>query len=398
MDFGLEQKHLDFLAEFRAYLAVVEDDPSLDLDAVRADFEADPKAPRASAKAFVRRLGQDGWLGIGTPKEFGGLGLGFVEQWLFLEELKYNNLPSGQLLIQSIIPALVFLASDAIRGRFLPRCLSGELTVAIGYSEPGAGSDLASLQTRATPTEGGWLINGQKIWTTNAQNATHLWLATRTGAPDSKHRGITMFILDMASPGITVAPIITQGGERTNHVYFSDVFVPDADRLSNVDEGWKLIMGQLAFERLFTTAEMRKEFHGYLKWWHEHPPGDAAEREWQLRELARMAADMEAARLMTARSAWMMAEGMVPVVEASMLKFFYSTAHQRNSIDAVRLAGALGQLSYGEPDAPGLGRMERAWRGTPAYTFGAGANELQRDIVAERGLGLARNRKAGGLA
>ncbi len=182
MDFSLSQEHEGFLVSLRTYLSDLHEKRVIDLAAVKREYEEDPKALRAKGLAFVKQLGEDGWLGISVPKEYGGRGLGFVEQWLFLEELKYQSLPTGQLLIQSIIPALVFLASEEVRERFLPLCMSGEVMFAIGYSEPNAGSDLAALTTRATKCEGGYKINGAKIWTTNAQNSTHLWLAARTGA------------------------------------------------------------------------------------------------------------------------------------------------------------------------------------------------------------------------
>ncbi len=392
MDFSLEPQHKAFLEELRAYMKALRASGDIDLDAVASEYQSDLKSLGPLGLSFIRRLGHDGWLGVGTPKEYGGQGRSLVEQWLFMEELKYNSLPAGQLLIQSIIPALLFLASPEVRARFLPLCLSGEIMVAIGYSEPGAGTDLAALQTRASRVDGGYRVNGQKIWTTNAQSSTHLWLAARTGAPDSRHKGISLFILPLDTPGISLQPIITQSGERTNHVFFDDVFVAEENLVGTENGGWSLIMAQLNFERMYCVSEMMHEFHHVLQWWNTHQPEDDAERQAQLRELARMAADAEVARLMAMRTAWLVAQGFVPAVEASILKFTLTGTHQRNSVDALRLMGPAGQLAVGQPGVPAHGFSGRAYLGTPAYTFGAGANELQRDMVADRGLGMSRGR------
>ncbi len=392
MDFALSKEHQAFREELLAYLDGLRQSRVIDLDAVSEEYDQDPKALQTKGLAFVRQLGKDGWLGIGVPKKYGGRGLGFVEQWLFLEELKYQSLPTGQLLIQSIIPALVFLASDEIRKRFLPLCMSGDVMFAIGYSEPNAGSDLAALTTRATKTDGGYRINGTKIWTTNAQNATHLWLAARTGAPDSRHKGISLFIMPTDQSGVTIQPIITQADEQTNQVFLDDVFVDEDLRVGDENEGWKFIMAQLNFERLFCISEMLREFHSLLHWWKSHKPADTSAYEFERRELAKVAADIEVCRLMAKRAAWMMDTGRVPEAEASISKVFYSTTHLRASIEGLKLMGPPGQVRFGERDAPAYGRIERGYRATPVYNFGAGANEIQRDIIANRGLDLPRIR------
>lgn len=391
MDFTLEPQHVQFLTELRSYLSELRASGDIDLDAVADEYQQDLKTLGPLGQEFIRLLGRDGWLGVGTPKEYGGQGRTLVEQWLFMEELKYNSLPAGQLLVQSIIPALLFLATEKVRARFLPQCLSGDIMVAIGYSEPGAGTDLAALTTRATRVEGGYRISGQKIWTTNAHNSTHLWLAVRTGAPESRHKGISLFILPMDASGISLQPIITQSGERTNHVFFDDVFVSEDNMVGEENGGWGIIMAQLNFERMYCVSEMLHEFHHAVQWWKDNQPTDDAEQQAQMRELGRMAAESEISRLMAMRTAWLVAQKRVPVVEASILKFTLTGTHQRNSVDAIRLMGPYGQLAMGDPAAPANGFCSRAYLGTPAYTFGAGANELQRDMVAERGLGLARS-------
>ncbi len=393
MDFSLEPHHEEFLAEIREYLSHLERDLGFDLAATaEANDHSLTGEGRELIDKFIRQLGKDGWLGISCPKKFGGQDRSFLEQFLFLEELSSRSLPTGVLLIKSNIPALAKLAPEQIREKFLPQCLSGEVSMCIGYSEPDAGSDLANLKTRATPVEGGYRINGQKIWTTAANVSTHIWLATRTGTQESRHKGITMFIVAMDTPGITITPIITQAGERTNQVFFDNVFVPVENRITEENEGWNLIMGQLAFERMFYPSGMMRGLHSFIHWWSQNMPADVAEREYQLRELGRMAAEAEAIQLLALRTAWMIDQNKVPATEASILKLTLSATEQRNGLDQIRLAGAWGQLSHRDPDAPSFGRPVYDYLFTPATTFGAGANELQRDMIADFGLGLPRNR------
>src|SRR5581483_9945644 len=219
-----------FLGELRAYLDGL--DGTL-VRAARSEYIQDSMAIRQHGRALVRRLGADGWLGIGWPVQYGGGGRSATEQWLFQEEMYLRKLPAGLLTLSSIGPTLIRAGSDAQRAEFLPKILAGELDVAIGYTEPNAGTDLASLRSRAVlDADGGeYVINGQKVYTTGAHVATHLWLAARTGVPDSRHRGISLFIIPMQTPGITVRPLLTQGDERTNEVFLDDVHVPVAARI-----------------------------------------------------------------------------------------------------------------------------------------------------------------------
>lgn len=393
MDFRLEEKHRTTQAEVRAYLRHLQDDGVVDLDAVARHYGGGVGPVGDLELGFIRQLGKDNWLGISAPKEYGGRGLGFVDQWLFQEELKYRRLPTGSMMIQAVVPTLILFASEEMKRRFLPQALSGMLNIAIGYSEPSAGTDLASLTTRAQRVEGGYRVKGQKTWCTLADTATHIWLAARTGTPDSRHKGISIFIVPTSLPGITIQPIITQHGERVNDVFFEDVLVTDDMRLGAENEGWKYITGQLNFERVFCYSEMLYDFHSLVSWWHSQGPGEPGEREFQRRELARLAADIQATRLMCLRSAWMMdARVLNSQLEASIAKIVYSSTNQRVGIEGFKMLGSFGQITQREPAAPAGGRASRSYLTSPAFKFGGGTNELQRDIVATVGLGMPRNR------
>ena len=372
-----------FLDQLREYLDGL--DPAL-VDAARTEYLDDPMAIRSHGRAFVRRLGADGWLGVGWPVEYGGRGRSATEQWLFQEEMYLRKLPAGLLTLSSIGPTLIRAGSEAQRAEFLPRILAGELDVAIGYTEPDAGSDLASLRCRAVRDGDGYLLNGQKVYTTGAHVATHLWLAARTGPPDSRHRGISLFIIPIGTPGITVRPLITQGDERTNEVFLDDVRVPVESRVGEENDGWRIITLQLNFERLFSHNEARYELGELIAW----AAGTLASSESARLAIAELAADVEVARLFSMRSAAMIEAGQVPVAEASLNKVWYSELRQRICATALDLIGEQGQLGYGDEAAPGGGSLERGYRASTVVKFGGGTNEVQRNIIAQAGLGMPR--------
>ena len=276
MKTAIGPEQLAFLAELREYLDSL--DPEL-IDATRAENTEDPMQPREHGRRFLKQLGADGWLGVSWPVEYGGRGLTPIEQWLFAEELYNRRLPNGLLTLNSIGPTLMLMGSEQQKAEFLPRIRAGELEFAIGYSEPDAGSDLASLRTRAVRDGDDYVVNGQKIWTTGASVATHLWLAARTGAQEDRHRGISLYIVPMDTPGITVTPIITQGGERTNAVFLDNVRVPVSAMIGEENSGWKAVTAALNFERMFYHNEPRWELR-QLEEWASHAgllDGDGAE-------------------------------------------------------------------------------------------------------------------------
>lgn len=393
MDFRFEEKHKNTLQEIRAYLDGLQESGTMDLDRVASDFGGRFGQYEGTAREFIRQLGKDGWLGLATPKQYGGQGRSFIEQWLFHEELEYRRLPTGAMLTQAVIPTVTMFASEEMKQRFLPLCLTGQVNMAIAYSEPSAGTDLAALTTRAQRIDGGYKISGQKTWCSHGHTATHLWLAARTGAPDSRHKGISLFIVPTDTPGITFRPIITQLGERLNEVFFDDAVVPAEALLGEENDGWKYIMGQLNFERVFLHAQMRYELEQTAIWLRENRQSDPAEWQYMRRQLAKLAADVHVSRLMGMRTAWMMDNGFTATqVEASISKTINTETHQRVGIEAFKMMGNAGQLAHRDPHAAAKGRPMRAWLSTPAVKFGGGTNELQRDLIAGFGLGMPRTR------
>ncbi|MCX4096834.1 acyl-CoA dehydrogenase family protein [Nocardia sp. alder85J] len=383
----LTQDEWSFLADLRAYLDGL--DPAL-IEATRRENIEDPMQPREHGRQFLRRLGADGWLGVSWPREYGGQGRSALEHWLFAEELYNRRLPNGLLTLNSIGPVLVRLGSDLQKQQYLLRILAGELEFAIGYSEPDAGSDLASLRTKAVRDGDEYVVNGQKIWTTGASVATHLWLAVRTGTPESRHRGVSLLITPMDAPGITIRPIITQGGERTNAVFLDDVRIPAEQRVGEENAGWAAITAALNFERMFYHNEPRWELRQLVHW--ADDAGLFEEETAQAHELrtvvGELAVDVEICRLFAQRGARILAAGRVPYAEASANKIWWGELRQRICDTGLDLIGEDGTIAYGSPYAPGDGHLERGLRSSPVWRFGGGTNEIQLDIIATRGLGM----------
>ncbi|WP_067682932.1 acyl-CoA dehydrogenase family protein [Nocardia miyunensis] len=385
----LSQGQWAFLTDLRAYLDGL--DPAL-VEATRRENIEDPMQPREHGRAFLRRLGADGWLGVSWPREFGGQGRSPLEHWLFAEELYDRRLPNGLLTLNSIGPVLIRLGGEAQKRQYLPRILAGDLEFAIGYSEPDAGSDLASLRTRAVRDGDDYVVNGQKIWTTGASVATHLWLAVRTGSVESRHKGVSLLITPMDAPGITVRPIITQGGERTNAVFLDDLRVPAEQRVGEENEGWAAITAALNFERMFYHNEPRWELRQLVGWADAAGLLDedtAAAHEVQT-TIGELAVDVEICRLFAQRGARILAEGRVPYAEASANKVWWGELRQRICDLGLDLIGEDGTVAYGSEFAPAQGHLERGLRSSPVWRFGGGTNEIQLDIIATRGLGMTK--------
>jgi len=384
---GPEQ--IQFLAELRDYLDGL--DTEL-IESTRAENIEDPMQPRQHGRRFLRRLGADRWLGVSWPKEYGGQGRTPIEQWLFAEELYNRRLPNGLLTLNAIGPTLMLMGTEAQKADYLPRILTGELEFAIGYSEPDAGSDLAALRTRAVRDGEDYVVNGQKIWTTGAGLATHFWLATRTGAQEDRHRGLSLFITAMDTPGITVTPIITQGGERTNAVFLDNVRIPAGNRIAQENQGWSAITAALNFERMFYHNEPRWELRQLAGWADAAGllDGDTADAHALAEVMGEHAVDVEICRLFALRGARMLAEGRVPYAEASANKIWWGELRQRICSSGLDLIGEDGTIAVGSPFAPAHGYLEHGLRSSPVWRFGGGTNEIQLDIIATRGLGMPR--------
>lgn len=395
MDFALDKADRQFLDGFREYLdGLVAEGYYANPGLVGPDHTMD-EAEMADRQAFIVRLGKDGWLGLSWPVEYGGHGASGIHQWLMLDELNRRQMPSMMLGVLMIGPTILRTGSEEQKKTYLAGLLSGELEFCLGYSEPGAGTDLANLQTRAVRDGDDYVINGQKIYTTAAQYASHVWLSVRTGAPDSRHAGISVIIVPLDTPGITVRPLITGADYRTNEVFYDNVRVPAANLVGEENGGWKVISMALDFERTPTANRLVRELGEVLHWATEEnadgvrPANDPLVRA----TIGKLAAKLDIARLFSLRIAGMVANGQVPNVEGSMAKVWNSDYGQELTATALSLMGREGVIGLGEPSAPLDGVMELTYRESSVFRFAAGTNEVQRDIIAQRGLGLPRNRR-----
>ncbi|MGH2601531.1 MAG: acyl-CoA dehydrogenase family protein, partial [Dehalococcoidia bacterium] len=366
-----------------------------------ADFEESPVGTEwsgdpeemAVARAFNKKLAEKGWLTAHWPKEYGGLSLSIMEQVVLREEIAYRRAPilnaNG---LNMLGPVLMLYGTDEQRRRHLPGIAKAEVMWAQGYSEPNAGSDLAALETRAVRDGDDYVINGQKMWTSGAHNSTHVWLAARTDPSAPKHRGISMFIVPLNSTGISVRPLWGMSGIRTNETFYEDVRVPAEALIGEENRGWYTAANALDHERV-TLAP----FSPFARWFDrviEHlkteRPELLADQRVRLR-LAEIKVDLHIQRALRSVNAAIVARGDTPTMEASMAKVWSSELRYRVNSMAMDLLGRSGALSRESGDvAPLEGEIERTYRGSPVLRFGGGTNEVQRNIIATRGLGLPR--------
>jgi len=344
----------------------------------------------------LRQMGRDGWLGIGWPKEYGGLGRSPIEQFIFSDEVQRVGFPLPFLTINSVGPTIMRYGTDEQRARFLPQILRGEVLFAIGYSEPSAGTDLAALRTRAVRDGDEYVINGSKVFTSLAEFSDYIWLAARTDPDAKKHRGISMFLVDTKSPGYRCTPIWTVGGVRTNATYYEDVRVPASMRVGPENEGWNLIVSQLNYERmgLVTQGPFERVLEGVRRWAQTTrlPDGRRViDQEWVRLKLARVRAKLDALILLNWRQAWFMAQDALNFADASAVKVYGTEFFVEAYRDLLEVIGHRGVIRRGSPEAFLSGQLEMLHRSALILTFGGGTNEVQRDIIAMGGLGMPRD-------
>jgi 3-oxocholest-4-en-26-oyl-CoA dehydrogenase alpha subunit len=344
-------------------------------------------------RELALKMGRDGWLGVGWPKEYGGQGRSAVEQFIFFDEAQRAGAPVPFLTINTVGPTLMHYGSAEQKAAFLPRILRGEVHFSIGYSEPNAGTDLASLTTSAVFDGDEWAINGSKLWTSLVQDADYVWLAARTDPEAKKHRGISIFIVPTSSPGFRYSPIQTIGDAATNATFYEDVRVPQGALVGEVNQGWSLITNQLNLERVALCAPggMQRLFEEVCAWARSTRLADGrrvADQEWARLHLARIHAGLEFLKLINWKSAWALTQGRIDPADASTTKVFgtefFCDAYRR----MLEVMGPAGAIKHGSPEAILRGRVERAYRGTLILTFGGGANEVQRDLISVFGLGM----------
>jgi alkylation response protein AidB-like acyl-CoA dehydrogenase len=345
---------------------------------------------------FHRALCERGYLAAGWPADVGGLGRDAIDQTLLMQELYGAGAPIDGLNIAAMVGAtLLVCGSDQQKAEILPRILAGEVMCCLGYSEPDAGSDVAAVATRAVRDGDGWVIDGQKMFTTMAHEAHYVFLLARTNLDVAKHKGLTMFLVPMDTPGIEITPVATMGGERTNITFYSEVRVPDACRVGEVDAGWSVMHAALVYERNSANwGEPNRLVEAAAAWAAEPGPGGGRRLDdVTLRAaLARWSTELEVGRLLLFRSAWLSAQGEMPQVEGSMAKLHITEAFVRASSELLDLLGSAGLVASPEPSAALGGLVEHAFRHAVVTTIYGGSSEVQREIIAGRGLGLPRSR------
>ncbi len=339
---------------------------------------------------FQKKLSERDWLAMAWPKEYGGGGASHMRQLVYNEEMAYNGAPSMNMGIAWVGPSLMLYGTEEQKAKFIPRITQADDWWCTLYSEPGAGSDLAALQTRATRDGDEYVINGQKIWTSGGHLADWGWLAARTDPDAPKHKGITMFMVDMKSPGITVRPLINIADRHGfNEVFFEDVRIPANQVVGEVNRGWYHMAVALDFERsgIQAYAGGRKSVERLTNLAKSSP--ELIERRPSVRyELADRAVEVSVGTILAYRVATMQAKGLVPNYEASTSKLFGSEMGQRISLTGMHLLGTLGQLRDGTKHQ--VVDQATTYLSSVSGTIAAGTSEIQRGIIATRGLGLPR--------
>ncbi len=368
------------------------------LDAERPEG-SDKFALTPTTRVWFRKLAQRGWIAPSWPQQYGGGGMSVMQQFVFNEEMgEARAVQPGVITVGIVGPTIIALGTEEQKAQHLPGILSGEVIWCQGYSEPGAGSDLASLQTRAVRDGDDWLISGQKIWTSGAHVASWIILLARTDPDAPKHKGLTYFIVDMKAPGVSVRPLVQMtGSSEFNEVFFEDVRVPAGNILGDVDRGWYGAVQTLDIERssIGALVGQRQAVEDLIAYAKEHRADGSSRLDPNplvRYDLADRYIETLAGRMLAYRIVSMQARGQTPNYEASMAKLYTNEVNQRIYRTAMQVIGLYGQITGQMPErAPKRGRYAYMYLRSVANTIEGGTSEVQRNIIATRGLGLPRS-------
>jgi alkylation response protein AidB-like acyl-CoA dehydrogenase len=382
--------------------------PAMGPEGAQGDTRGRPEA-RAGGSGFQmargamgdwrQKLVQQGWIAPAWPREYGGAGLSTMEQFILNEEFAEARAPQlGGMGTSMAGPTIIIHGTEEQKAEHLPKILKGESQWCQGFSEPGAGSDLASLQTRAVKDGDDFVINGTKIWTSGAQFANWMFMLARTDPEAPKHRGITYFLLDFKTPGITVQPLVTMAGTAVfNQCFFDNVRVPAQNVVGEVNRGWYVGTTTLDFERsgIGSAVGIRQNVERMIEWAKEHTESgkSALQRNPLVKlELADRMVEASVAKMLSYRVVHMQNVGMVPNHEASMAKMFATELTQRISRTGMKMVGLYG-LAWDpqNPNSPNRAQYSRGYVSSVSSTIAGGTSEIQRNIIAQRGLGLPRD-------
>ena len=392
MDFDFSPEEQKFADEVEQWL-VDNHDPVV-MDHHRENFSQLSDTPER--RAFMKKLAKKGWLGMSWPKEYGGQEIEGVYEFILTEALARHAAPQIGKGVGIIGKTLIRHGSEKLKKEFLPQILNAEVEFAVGYSEPQAGSDAANMQLKAEKVEGGWKLNGQKMWTTSAHFADWYWVGARTDPDKPKHAGLSLFMIPMDHPGLEVQSLPTIGKDTTNQVFFEDVFVPDDYLVGEQGKGFQYISEALDLERftMFTLSPITnrtKVLVDYSKT--ASRDGKPIREEPNTRRLiANIVTDTAVAKALSTRFLCAAKSGgKPPTIQSSQYKLFTTSLSQRVCDEALDITGAEGTIREGQEMAPLLGRFEGAYRATMNETVGGGSSEIQKNIIARRHLGLPKN-------
>ncbi len=384
LDFTPEQKK--FRDELRDYFG------KMMTPELTAELSGGGEGGGPEFRKAMLQMGTDGLLGVGWAKEYGGQGRSAMFQYLFADEVQTAGFPLPFLTLSTVGPTLREHGNAEQKQYFCRRVLAGDIFFAIGYSEPSAGTDLASLRTTAVLDGDDWVINGQKMWTSLADFADYIWLAARTDPDSKKHRGLSMFLVPTDSPGYSRQQIMTVGGVSTNATFYDDVRVPKENLIGGEGNGWRLITGQLNHERisLMTVGPVRRNLNLVVEWARETKiDGERViDKNWVQHNLAQVYAKVQALRMMNWKQAWAATKGQPQMAESSAIKVFGSELNIAGNRLLLEVLSSQGIVSPGSPGAVLAGKIESYYRNGLILTFGGGTNEIQRDIIAMAGMGM----------
>jgi alkylation response protein AidB-like acyl-CoA dehydrogenase len=391
MDFRFSEKEEGFRTEVREFL-----DRELAAEDESEPFDIRSEEHWRRANVFMKKLSKKGWIAMHWPKEYGGYGASIMEQLIYNEEMAYRRAPLvNQSGTNMVGPTLILYGSEEQKKQHLGGITSGEIIWSQGYSEPQAGSDLASLQTRAVRDGDDYIINGQKIWTSNAHRSQWMFMLARTDPEAPKHKGISFFLVDMKSPGIEVRPLVNLAGQHGfNEVFFEDVRVPKENLVGEENRGWYVGVTLLDFERsnISGAAAAKREFERLVRYAREtrHNGRTLLELPHLRYKLAETAIEIEIGRGMSYRVASIQNSGGIPNYEASMAKLFHSELAHRLARVGTQVVGTYGALRPGSKHAQLEGQFTESYMTSLGGMIAAGTSEIQRGIIAGRGLGLPR--------
>ena len=383
MDFRFTSEEAAYQQEVRAFL-----DEAVTREVIDEHECGQGLGPHS--RDLLRKMGAAGLLAPSWPVEYGGRGLSPVTRFILSEELAYHHGPYPLSCIEVAGPGIRHYGTEEQKTEFLGRIAKGEIEFATGYTEPNAGSDVASLQVRAVLKDDRFVVNGQKVFNTHAHYADYMWLAARTDPQAPKHKGISIFILDMKTPGITIRPLYTMAGVRSNEVFFDDVEIPLHRLVGEVNHGWDYMVGALNYERGGTVGDLQAAFDKLIEY------VDQAKRErnlycderWLNEELAQLAIELRIGRWLIYRVAHIQDSGLPLTYEASLGKLYASQIRLHLFSVVMQSIGQYGQLRDWSPYLSLDPDMLPRWFDSPRWSIVAGTSEIQRNIMATRGLGL----------